>query len=404
MSERQKTPVLVLGSGLTALGVIRTFARTRIPTMVVASGDDPVRHSRWFRAAPGFHGPMEESALSSYLERLPLESAVLMPCSDAWALAVSRLDPYLAARFPASLAPRAVLESFIDKARFAQLARAAGVPHPRTLVLESVDDVDRIPDEGFHDIFLKPRDSQRFFQRYGVKAFRVRDRADATAKLVGLMHDGHGIVLQEYVPGPTTNHYFIDGFVDRDGRIRALFARRRLRIYPPDFGNSTYMVSVPLAEAAGAVESVERLVEHCGFRGIFSAEFKVDERDGIFKILELNARPWWYIEFTARCGVDVCSPAYDDALGRPVDSVGEYRVGRSCVYWYYDYFACRALRREGHLSLVDWATSWLGGTTPFLSWRDPFPALAVGWELLSRAVGRRLGLQTAARPTAALKA
>ncbi len=101
-------------------------------------------------------------------------------------------------------------------------------------------------------------------------------------------------------------------------------------MFPLDFGNSTCMVSVAADEVAPAVASVERLLAHVGYRGIFSAEFKYDERDGLFKILEVNARPWWYVEFTARCGVDVCTLAYRDALGEAVGA-GDGLRGRANV-------------------------------------------------------------------------
>ena len=39
----------------------------------------------------------------------------------------------------------------------------------------------------------------------------------------------------------------------------AAIARRRLRIYPPRFGNSTSMYSVPLDDVRGAVEDGARL-------------------------------------------------------------------------------------------------------------------------------------------------
>ena len=64
-----------------------------------------------------------------------------------------------------------------------------------------------------------------------------------------------------------------------------------------------------------------------GYRGIFSGEFKRDPRDGRFKLLEINTRPWWFIDFAVRCGVDVCRMAYDDAQGLPVTAVSEYKVG-----------------------------------------------------------------------------
>ena len=51
---------------------------------------------------------------------------------------------------------------------------------------------------------------------------------------------GLDVMLQEYIPGPPTCHYMVEGFVDRIGRPVARFVRQRLRMFPPDFGDSTY--------------------------------------------------------------------------------------------------------------------------------------------------------------------
>ncbi len=48
---------------------------------------------------------------------------------------------------------------------------------------------------------------------YGVKACRVRDLDDARTQLTKLIGDGHCVVVQEYVAGPGSNHYLIDGFM-----------------------------------------------------------------------------------------------------------------------------------------------------------------------------------------------
>ena len=157
----------------------------------------------------------------------------------------------------------------------------------------------------FSGSFLKPRDSHAFFRRYKVKACRVESREDAIEQFRKKNSDGFKVLLQEYIPGPTSNHYFLDGFVDRNGQVDAMFARRRLRMYPDDFGNSSYMRSVACSEISQAVDDLKRLLSAISYRGIFSAEFKYDDRDGKYKILEINARPWWYVEFAAICGVDV---------------------------------------------------------------------------------------------------
>jgi predicted ATP-grasp superfamily ATP-dependent carboligase len=383
------TPVLVFGAGLglTMLGVIRTLARAGIPAYVVAKGKSLVHHSRWYRPAPASAtGEAAEGGLSRFLDGLPIERAVLMPCSDSWALQVSRLEPRLAVRFPSCQAPTSAIETLLDKGRFAEALRAAGVPHPRTEALADPSDLNTIPDEVLAGSFLKPRQSQRFFHRFGVKAIHIRGRADAAERLRTIGAAGFEMILQEYIPGPASNHYFVDGFVDRAGRMSATFARRRLRMYPPDFGNSTYMVSVARDQVADAIVTIQRVMERVGYRGIFSAEFKYDDRDGLFKILEVNARPWWYVEFAARCGVDVCSMAFRDALGLRAKPAGAYRVGRACVFPYYDYGACRELSRQGQLSLWEWARSWLMAEQPVFRWSDPLPAVIE----TSRGLGRRL--------------
>jgi hypothetical protein len=159
------------------------------------------------------------------------------------------------------------------------------------------------------------------------------------------------MMLQEYIPGPPTNHYFIDGFIDRGGVVRAIFARRRLRMSPPDFGNSTMQISVPVSDTGDASATLRTLLADIDYRGIFSAEFKRDPRDGAFNLIEVNARPWWYIEFAARCGVNVGEMAVRDALVEPVETISGYAVGRRCVFPYYDLDAVRAERSAGRLGL-----------------------------------------------------
>ena len=146
-------------------------------------------------------------------------------------------------------------------------------------------------------------------------------------------------------------------------------------MFPPDFGNSTSLVTVPLEEVADAVRTTRLLIATARYRGPFSVELKRDVRDGLHKVLEINVRPWWYVEFAANCGVNVPAMMYADALGRPLPAPGSYAVGRRLVNPYYDVWAYVALRQRAELSLVTWARSWFGAGNPYLAWDDPMPGL-----------------------------
>ena len=370
-------PVLVLGSGLTVLGAIRLLGGAGFTPLVVSERPGIAKRSRWYRAAPPSTASVNpRNELAAWLDGLPLERAVLLPCEDDWALRVSQCSAEVAERFPSSLSSYASLHALIDKGGLACLLDELELPHPRTIPIEPTTDPESLPDSALEHVFVKPRDSAAFHRQFGVKAFRVSSRAELATRLADTRRFNLSVQLQEYVPGPASNHYYVEGFIDREGFRRALFVRRRLRMYPLDFGNSTLFESVEPSVVPDAVVSICRLLSHVGYRGMFSAEFKRDERDGTCRLIEVNARPWWYVEFAGQCGVNVCAMAVQDALGQPVADVNHYRIGKSCVYPYYDFFACRELRASGGLSVARWVTSWMRSTQPVLRWSDPFPALS----------------------------
>lgn len=374
MSGSAERRALALGSGITLLGVIRVLSELGVDVFALPDADRIPRRSRWFRPAPSSFAGLRADALANALPALP-QHTVLFPCSDMWARTIAGLPPEVLAVYPASVASVEALDTLIDKGRFRAVLEQTGIPHPRTINLSTVADLDQFPDDLIASSFLKPMHSQQFFARFGVKAMRIGNRQEARTQLSRFIENGCEMMLQEYIPGPASNHYFIDGFVDRDGVVRAMFARRRLRMNPPDFGNSTLMVSVPVKEVAAAAASMRRLLSHIQYRGIFSAEFKRDDRSKVFNIIEVNARPWWYVEFAARCGVNVCELALADALGERVTTISTYETGRRCVFPYYDLEAVRREMNAGSLSLLDWAVSWLGPVQPVFRWSDPAPAM-----------------------------
>ena len=390
-------PVVVLGSGVTALGLCRTLSKAGIANYLVNADGDFANRSRWVQ-------PLEISVTESadpdllvgLLERLEFDRAVLMPCSDRWSNAVAGLPAEWSERFPASFSTGRAVEVLTDKDLLRQCLERLDLPGPRTIPVSDAGDMAEIPDEEIPGFFLKPRDSQSFSRHFRRKAFTVTDRSNAADRLSEMTAAGFEAVFQEYVAGPMDAHYFVDGFADRNNAIKALFARRRLLMFPVDFGNSTLMESVPLDEVSQAVDVLERLLADLNYRGIFNAEFKRDERDGVFKLLEVNVRPWWFVEFAALCGVDVGTMAYRDALGLPVEPVFRYSAGTKHMMFSQHLRAFLALRSSDGLKLSQWLRDSRGASDAVFRWSDPLPGIALTVEYLKKAwlrsvPGRRSG-------------
>ncbi len=387
----RELPAIALGSGVTLAATLNVLRQSGISSYALCPELDFVRHSRWYRPLPtGLPNP-HPADLEAMLESLNIESAVLLPCSDDWLQAVAMLPPGLARRFPSSTSANCV-ELLTNKWRFAQLLQQLGLPCPRTHLISSREQFDALPDSEFAGAILKPLSSVDFACRHGVKGYLVENRAQAAA----LIHQlDLPILLQEFIPGPPNAGYFLDGFRDRTGHISAIFARQRLRMYPSKLGNSTLIESLPLHSLQDAVLPLEYLLGRISYRGVFSAEFKFDERDRSFKMIEINARPWWYVEFASNCGVDVCTMAYRDALGLPVDTIDNYEVGRRCAFVPNDLRAWRLQRRSLNTSLWSFLRAWLRcDSTPF-HWNDPAPALHYLGQILIAFVGAELNSRAA---------
>ena len=380
-------PAIVVGRGPTALGILRCLRMAGIDSYVACPKDDHVTASRWYRPTPGIHwdGTLGVAGHEA-LDRMPLDKAVLIAGADDAALWMSELpDAMLGSKFAVSTASWTTQALLQDKSKFAQFLSGTNMPYPRTFYLESIDDVAAVPFDELDRVFLKPINSQQFSDVVGVKGVWVSSRTELLARWQSLHARGFKLMAQEYVPGTAADHYFIDGFRDRHGALTGLFARRRYRISPPDFGNSSYCESIALIDMEVALRHLETLLEALDYRGIFSAEFKRDARDGAFRILEINSRAWTYVEFAARCGVNVCKMAWQDALGHEVQPASpRYAVGAGCVDFYRDFGTLWAQRRTVPLHWSAVVRQWSHAHYHSFRLDDPRPALRFAVGVIKR--------------------
>jgi D-aspartate ligase len=388
LTQGTSVPAVILGDSISALAVLRGLGARRVPTYLLGSKGEVAGRSRYAARLAPDEDVVTANAMLDALSRSGIDQAVLFPCSDDWLQAVAALPSEARRAFPAPIASHDVVETLTRKDLFARAAALHDVPHPRTTEVRCPEDLAGFSDHELASSFLKPSDSQAFSRRFRVKGFRVANRAQAGELLRDAAAAGLCLVLQEFIPAHPSAHVFLDGFVDRDGQIRGLLARRRLRMFPPGLGNSTDSVTVPLADVAPAVDALRRLFHGLGYRGLFDTEFVRDERDGVFRIIEVNARPWWQLELAAAAGLDLVGMAYDDALGRPVRDAPDYRVGARWVNPIQDVRS--RIARSGRPS--DPAIErdpWLRARHAVFRWNDPVPGFAELARLLRSMVAHR---------------
>ena len=387
--------IVLIGSGINVLGTARSLAHAGFQPVVLSEQPDLERYSRHYRPFPAsgseifLLNAITRESIDAALSRPPWNEAVIVPCSDHAVKAVAE-SVAAGAGYKAVLPSPALLAALTDKAEFAELLTRYKVPHPKTLIVAPGLPFPGINNRAGRNYFLKPRDSQAFFRVYGVKGLRLGTGDDPEARINEIRSRGFEVIVQEYIPGGAENHIYVEGYIGSDGELKALFARRRLRMYPPDYGNSTAMISIPLSEVTQAVDDLTRMLAEVSYRGIFSAEFKRDPEDGVYKLIEINPRAWWYIHFAEMCGVNIAALAVADALGEKPLPIANYRAGYRSVFGYYDIYALAEIHGGLLRAVFSLPRAWFRSSFLVFALDDPAPAVVTCWKQVIASMRRRL--------------
>jgi D-aspartate ligase len=359
-----RIPAIVLGGGaITGLGAIRSLGRTGVTVYYMDEKKSEAIHSKYCKKY--FIFPEighNKDKLKSVLLKLEdtIGDAVLFPASDSYAICLpSLIDELNSYYLPAP--EREVIEILINKRRFYESLMEKKIPHPMTYFPENLEALKKISRDISYPIFIKPYFSQPFSERFHKKGFVANSERDLLGYFTLMNRLKIDVMIQEIILGPPTDHIFLDGYADRNSNPKAFFARRRLRMWPLAFGNSSLCVSISASEVNSLKETLFRYLKSIRYHGIFSAELKKDNRDGLLKLLEINSRTSaWFNTLSAKCGINIMLVAYLDVIGRDTTYSEDYEAGVKWVFLKDDLRSAMRMVLKGDLSIREWISSLFG--------------------------------------------
>lgn len=307
-----------------ALALVRSLGRRHEVWAGGGPGGGLAGASRWTAGRVELPEPLTgPEAFASAAARFAAANGIeaVLPVTDASTRALLRSgappEPpvrLLAASWPA-------YEALSDKARAVELARRHGLAVPRGALAESPAEAARVARSLGFPVVVKPTHSVRpqpgaGLVRRGV--LRVRDESELHACLDELR--GEPALIQECVPGRGQGL----GVLRWQGRVRGVFAHRRLREKPPAGGVS--VLSEGIRADPALQKGVEGILEDLGYEGLAMAEFRVAGRQAW--LMEFNARPWGSLQLAVDSGVDFPALYVDCLRGRPAPTPPAYVPGR----------------------------------------------------------------------------
>jgi D-aspartate ligase len=323
---------VVIGGDYQGLAIVRSLGRRGVDVVVLDDERSIGRFSRFAAGSVKVRSLRDEQdtveALLDMGDRLGLEGWVVFPTREETVAALSRQRERLAGRYRIPTPPWEVVKWAWDKRNTYQRAAELGIPHPRTWTLRDPSDLDRV--DGRPPFVIKPAIKEHFLYATGHKAWRAdtRDELESHVRAASRLIGAPEVLVQELIPGSGHAQLAYCAFF-KDGQTRARMVVRRLRQHPLEFGRASTFVET--IDDGRLDEPSERFLRSIDYYGLVELEYKVDERTGEAKLLDVNARTWGYHDLGRRAGVDFPMHLYADQLGLPAPDAGRATPGVSWV-------------------------------------------------------------------------
>lgn len=298
--------IVILDSSGTALAVARCAHRLGLEPVVFDTAGGIATASRLLRAE--IHAEARQERLLARLKTLAHERpSLLIATSDTWLRFLMQHRAELAHGFDRILHPgNAVLETCLDKDRFALWCAHHGLPVPRHFALEGpVGPQTVLP----FPLLVRPDATIHAAAAAALKAVEVRSIAELNEAITGLARAQRRAVVSQSLLDRPLRQFSVG--VARHGQALLTIVTRKLRPGPTACATGTL---VETADDAGVEALAQRVATLLDYQGIAEVEILQDAATGENFLIEMNPRPWLQFPLGVATGCDLLGLA---ALGQP---------------------------------------------------------------------------------------
>lgn len=297
-----------------ALGVLRGLRRKRIPAILLnVDSHSMVRYSRFVSRevlCPDPH--YSEMGFIDALIKLGRSldhQPVYIPTGDAEVLAISKHKETLLPYYRLPVASFDTIRLLVNKKKFFQDVIRRNIPCPRTCFPETADEMRKMAADIGYPLIIKSCYSHQFIREFHKKVFVIHSHSELETAMEILNGAHQDYFLQEIIPGNML--YLFYAYFNRQSIPLGICGYDKVRQFPKDFGIGTICRSMNRSQP---IQAGVKYLQDIGYHGLAEPEFKLDPRDGLYKLIEINPRSVTQTQLAAACGVHVEYLAYQDLI------------------------------------------------------------------------------------------
>jgi len=312
------------------LGVIRSLGSLGVPIVSVSYDEKDIGDVSKY-VSEKIEAPHPEKYEDQFVATLidissSYNRGILIPASDAALAVVARHKKTLENHYIVACTEWEITEQFIKKELTYKLANTIGVLFPKTLIPECIEEVENFNNTIELPCLIKPSQSHLFTAYFGEKMFQVENLDQMISAYKKATDANLEIMLQEIIPGSEQNGANYNSYF-WDGQPLVEFTAEKIRNGPPFFGSPRVARSKEIPEV---IESGRKILQALGFYGYSCIEFKKDDRDGKYKLLEVNGRHNLSSLLAPRCGINFPWLHYNHLVNDIKPTECDFQSG---IYW-----------------------------------------------------------------------
>ncbi len=360
-----QTAAVILGLSETALGIVHSLAPLGIPTIGVSHFREIGLFSKYvdFRQLPHPMNELEKfktslTKLSGSFDQKP----VLFIAADEYLQFYIRQSDFIREHFQVNISSAGIINEINDKARLYDLALKAEVAVPKTLLVTSQTDLEEAKEKVSYPVFVKAQNVTlwRIHVSGSTKGFVADDEARLLQIVTDIVAKGVPVLLQEIIQSADHENVKYCVNIDSEGRTIQEFTLRKIHQYPIHFGIASSAESVHSEEL---IKLGRKLFSAIDYRGIGSAEFKLDSKSNQLKLVEINTRFWQQNYLSTRCGMNFALGHYLLSTGQAVEEDNQFKRGIKWVNYHLCYQSFLQYKKQGELSFRQWRKDIRGPKT-----------------------------------------
>jgi predicted ATP-grasp superfamily ATP-dependent carboligase len=371
------------------VGAIRTLGRLGIPVYAITEDSfTPAAVSRYCRGSFVWPttGREDPDRLVDELMEIGKKigrRTVAVPTDEEAAVLLAEHASRLSAHFLLPDVQPSLPRKLASKQGLYELCREHGVPTPGSAFPATPAALASFASQASFPVVAKNLEAWVRRQRPAVAGTTIFGTEQELLAAAGDWGAEPSVILQEYIPREQAQDWIVHLYCDADSNCLVEFTGIKMRSWPPHAGMTACARTVPNPALARAAA---RFCKRIGFSGIADLDWRLDLRDGKYKLLDFNPRVGAQFRlFETEAGLDVVRAMHLDLSGRPVPASPQVN-GRKLVVENIDPLARLAYRGQGRLPGLPVRTERGRKELAWIATDDPLPFVAMSARLIGPAI------------------